>query len=146
MVLDHRQRTLDKLHSRKIELVTRHWSGKHKRVMSGIHLVMMLWTDVERHIPVDCRIYNTIQDGLTKNHFRSMLQVARQRGFQPEFVLFDSEYASLENLKRIRSAGWQWLTRLEYNRHGDPNRTGNVLLNQADIPPSGLLFISKATA
>jgi hypothetical protein len=46
-----------------------------------------------------------------------MLQAARQRGFQPEFVLFDSWHASLENLKLIRSAGWQWLTRLEYNRH-----------------------------
>jgi len=66
----------------------------------------MLWTDDERHIPVDCRIYNKIKDGLTKNdHFRSMLQTACQRGFQPEFVLFDSWYASLENLKLIRSAG-----------------------------------------
>jgi putative transposase len=130
--------TLDKFYSRKIELVTRHWSGKHKRVVSGINLVTMLWTDGERHIPADCRIYNKIKDGLTKNdHFRSMLQAARQRGFQPEFVLFDSWHASLENLKLIRSAGWQWLTRLEHNRHVDPNRTGNILLNQVDIPQSG---------
>ena len=35
-------RTLDKLYSQKIELVTRHWSGKHKRVVSEINLVMML--------------------------------------------------------------------------------------------------------
>ncbi|MCW5206468.1 hypothetical protein VU08_06020, partial [Desulfobulbus sp. F5] len=45
--------TLDKFYSRKIELVNRHWSGKHKRVVSGINLVTMLWTDDERHIPVD---------------------------------------------------------------------------------------------
>jgi hypothetical protein len=37
--------TLDKFYSRKIELVTRHWSGKHKRVVSGINIVTMLWTD-----------------------------------------------------------------------------------------------------
>ncbi|MGX9728335.1 MAG: hypothetical protein ACTFAK_13790 [Candidatus Electronema sp. VV] len=43
-----------------------------------------------------------------------MLQVARQRGFQPEFVLFDSWHARLESLKLLRSAGWQWLTRLEH--------------------------------
>jgi putative transposase len=30
--------TLDKFYSRKIELVTRHWSGRHKRVVSGINL------------------------------------------------------------------------------------------------------------
>ena len=72
--------TLDKLYSRKIELVTRHWSGKHKRVVSGINLVTMFWTDGERHIPVDCRIYNKVKDGLTKNdHFRSMLPTAAAR-------------------------------------------------------------------
>lgn len=40
--------TLDKFYSRKIELVTRHWSGKHKRVVSGINLITLLWTDGER--------------------------------------------------------------------------------------------------
>lgn len=98
----------------------------------------MLRTDGERHIPAGCRICNKIKDGLTKNdHFRSMLQTARLRGFQPEFVLFDSWHASLENLKLIRQAGWQQLTRLEHNRHADPNRTGNILLNQVDIPQPG---------
>ena len=45
--------TLDKFYSRKIELVTRHWSGKHKRVVMGINLVTLLWTDGERYIPID---------------------------------------------------------------------------------------------
>ena len=130
--------TLDKFYSRKIELVTRHWSGKHKRVVSGINLVTMLWTDGERYIPIDCRIYNKVKDALTKNgHFRSMLLTAFQRGFQPEFVLFDSWYASLKNLKLIRSVGWQWLTRLEHNRHVNPDRTGNIPVNQVDIPQAG---------
>lgn len=31
--------TLDKLYSRKIALVTKHWSGKHKRVVQGINLI-----------------------------------------------------------------------------------------------------------
>ena len=37
--------TLDKPHARKMELVTRHWSGKHGRVVRGINLLTMLWTD-----------------------------------------------------------------------------------------------------
>ncbi|MGX9726130.1 MAG: hypothetical protein ACTFAK_15525 [Candidatus Electronema sp. VV] len=49
--------TLDKFYSRKIELVTRRWSGKHKQAVSGVNLVMMLMDDGERHIPVDCRSY-----------------------------------------------------------------------------------------
>lgn len=60
-----------------------------------------------------------------------------QRGFQPEFVLFDSWYASLKNLKLIRSFGWQQLTRLEHNRHVNPDRTGNIPVNQVDIPQAG---------
>jgi len=72
--------TLDKLCSRGI----RHWSQKHKRVVSDINLVTLLWTDGERFIPVDYRMYNKKQDGLTKNdHFREMLQIAYERGFRP---------------------------------------------------------------
>ena len=94
--------TLDKWYSRNIELVTRHWSGKHKKVVSGINLITLLWTDGERYIPVDYRIYNKKQDGLTKNdHFRQMLQIAYERGFRLECVCFDSWYASLKNLKLI---------------------------------------------
>jgi len=52
--------TLDKFYSHRIELVTRHWSGKHKRVVSGINLITLLWTDGERYLPVDYRICQQI--------------------------------------------------------------------------------------
>jgi putative transposase len=136
--------TLDKLYSRKIELVTRHWSGKHKRVVSGINLVTLLWTDGERYIPVDYRLYNKAQDGLTKNdHFRDMLRTAKERGFSPEYVLFDSWYASLKNLKLIRTLEWRWLTRLEHNRQATLNRSGLQPLNQLDLAPEGTLVHLK---
>lgn len=130
--------TLDKFYSRKIELVTRHWSGKHKQVVSGINLLTLLWTDGERYIPIDYRIYNKSVDGMTKNdHFRTMLETAAERGFTPESVLFDSWYSGLENLKLIRSLGWRWLTRLKHNRHVNPDRTGNRPVCQADISEQG---------
>src|SRR5215216_7342558 len=66
--------TLDKPYAHKIELVTRHWSGKHHRVVRGINLLTLLWTDGERLIPVDYRLYDKARDGLTKNdHFRALL-------------------------------------------------------------------------
>src|SRR5579862_7719321 len=40
LVLD--DSTLDKPHARHIPLVHRHWSGKHKRVVSGISLITLL--------------------------------------------------------------------------------------------------------
>ena len=36
-----------------MELVTRQWSGKHGRVVQGINLITLLWTEGDRHIPLD---------------------------------------------------------------------------------------------
>ena len=109
--------TLDKPYARRIDLVTRHWSGKHHRVVSGINLITLLWTDGESLIPVDYRIYDKAHDGLSKNdHFLAMLATAHIRGFTPECIVFDSWYAALTNLKAIRELGWRWLTRLKANR------------------------------
>ena len=42
LVLD--DTTLDKPYAKRMELVYRHWSGKHKRVVWGINLLTLLWT------------------------------------------------------------------------------------------------------
>jgi putative transposase len=114
LVLD--DSTLDKPYARFIALVTHHWSGKHHKTVRGINLISLVWTDGDRKIPVDYRLYSKL-DGLTKNdHFWEMMLMAKGRGFSPKYVLFDSWYASLENLKQIRDFGWHWLTRLKGNR------------------------------
>jgi len=136
LVLD--DSTLDKPYARKIELVSRHWSGKHKDVVSGINLITLLWSDGDRHIPCDYRIYDKATDGLTKNdHFQQMLAVARERGFHPRCVVFDSWYSGTDNLKLIRSFNWIWLTRLKQNRQVNPDRSGNRAVSQVEIAESG---------
>jgi len=84
--------TLDKLYARNIELVTYHWRGKHRRVVRGINLQTILWTDGKALIPCDFRVYAKAQDGKGKNdHFQAMPPLyagAKERGFQPRFVLF----------------------------------------------------------
>ena len=136
LVLD--DSTLDKPYARRIELVPRHWSGKHKRVVRGINLLTLLWTDVDRLVPVDYRLYAKELDGLTKNdHFRAVLTTARGRGFRPGCVVFDSWYASLANLKAVRDAGWRWLTRLKGNRLVNPDGTGNRPLAECAIAAAG---------
>jgi DDE superfamily endonuclease len=136
--------TLDKLYSRKIELVMRHWSGKHKRVVLGINLVTLLWTDGERYIPIDYRIYHKAQDGLTKNdHFQAMLQIASERGFRPECVCFDSWYASLANLKLINRLFGRWLTRLEADRLVNPDNIGNRPLASVTLAATGTVVHLK---
>jgi len=135
LVLD--DTTLDKPYARVMGLVTRHWSGKHRAVVQGINLITLLWTDGNAHWPCDFRLYDT-SDGLTKNdHFRAMLDRAAQRGLQPTLVAFDSWYASLENLKRVRQLGWHWLTQLKSNRLVDPDGAGNRAISTIIIPAHG---------
>jgi putative transposase len=130
--------TLDKPYSHMIELVHRHWSGKHHAVVSGINLLTLLWSDGDDAIPCDYRLFDKPIDGLTKNaHFRAMLERAKARGFQPRYVAFDSWYSSLENLKAIRGHGWQWLTRLKSNRQVNPDREGNRAVCECVIDDAG---------
>lgn len=117
--------TLDKPYAKKIDLVGRHWSGKHHAVVEGINLITLLWTDGDRHVPVDYRLFDKANDSLTKNdHFQAMMKSAQERGFTPPCVVFDGWYASLENLKTLKDFGWRWLTRLKSNRLVNPDDTG----------------------
>jgi putative transposase len=137
--------TLDKPYAQKMGLVTRHWSGKHHAVVEGINLTTLLWTDGlgpnARSLPCDCRLYEPAEQGkgqMTKNeHFLAMLATAKERGFCPRFVCFDSWYSSLDNLKAVRDHGWRFLTRLKSNRQVNPDNTGNTDVAEIDIPPQG---------
>jgi len=144
--------TLDKPHATKIEHVTWHWSGKHGRAVKGINLLTLLWggppeeadppdgedETKEAHLPCDFRLYNKEEDGLTKNdHFRQMLDTASERDFAPGYVVFDSWYSGLDNLKKIRSQGWHFFTRLKSNRQVNPDDTHNRAVREVDIPEEG---------
>ena len=72
-------------------------------MVQGINLISLFWIQGREQLPVDFRIYEKAQDGLSKNgHFRQMLQAAYERGFEPKLVLFDSWYTGLGDLKQIK--------------------------------------------
>ena len=138
LVLD--DSTLDKPYGPKIELVVKHWSGKHRSVVQGINLITLLWTDGEVAIPVDYRLYDKKRDGKSKNdHFNDMLEHAHKRGFRPEMVVFDSWYSSLGNLKLIRRLEWTFLTCLKRNRKVSPVKGVTVQVHQLMPDDTGIL-------
>jgi hypothetical protein len=130
--------TLDKPYSARNDLVYRHYSGKHGEVVSGINLITLLWTDGDRAVPCDYRIFDKDTNGKTKNdHFSEMVMTAHERGFAPRMVCFDSWYCSLENLKLIRGLGWHFLTRLKSNRQVNPEGKGLKAVSELEIDESG---------
>lgn len=130
--------TLEKPYSKRNDLVYRHWSGKQKQVVSGINLITLLWTEGDRAVPVDYRVFDKDRDRKSKNdHFSEMLLEADTRGFHPAMVCFDSWYASWENLKLCRGLGWHFLTRLKSNRLVNPDRTGLQAVSEIEIPNAG---------
>lgn len=136
--------TLDKPFSKRNDLVYRHYSGKHGEVVSGINLITLLWTDGDRSIPTDYRIFDKDTDGKTKNdHFEELILSAHERGFSPAVVCFDSWYSALGNLKLIRGLGWYFLTRLKGNRQVNPQGTGLKAVADIEIDESGTIVWLK---
>jgi hypothetical protein len=132
--------TLDKLYAKRIELVTRHWSGKHHKTVRGINIITLLWADGDLKVPVDYRAFNTA-DGKTKHdHFWEMMLMAKARGFAPEYVLFDTWYARLENLKQVRDFGWLWQTRLRGDRVVTPDDRIARPLDAVAVSASGTVL------
>ncbi len=109
---------LDKRYSRVNELAKKQYSGNCHELEMGIDLVNLLWTNGEKFIPIDYRIYKKENDDKTKNdHLQNMLIRAKQRGFSPFYVLMDSWYSSIDNLKLItRKLEWHFICNLKSNR------------------------------
>jgi len=131
--------TLDKTHARSMHLTGIHWSGNHHKMVQGISLVTLVWTNGLVTYPIDFRIYHKDSDAKTKNdHFADMLKEAKNRQFNPDCVLFDSWYGSVDNLKLIRRLGWHFLTRLKKNRKVNYAYAGNLAIEKQIIPDDGL--------
>ena len=64
-------------------LVGYHWSGRHRRVVRGIDLLTLLWTDGDALWPCDYRLVNPTDKETKNDHFRDPLGKAKGRGFAP---------------------------------------------------------------
>lgn len=133
----------DKRYARKIDLVKRQYSGNVHAVVAGIGVVNVVHSAGAHHdfYPIDYRIYAPDTDGKTKNdHFREMLVAAiADKQLEARTVLFDSWYASADNLKLIHRAGRIFYTTLKANRLVSLDKTaGYMHLSEIDWTPERL--------
>lgn len=109
----------NKQYSKVIELVKRQYSGATGGLVRGIGIVNLVHTNGNGDFcPADFRIYAKAHDGKTKNdHFREMLIEAKSnKQLEAQTVLFDSWYASWQNLKLVHRLDLTFFTTLKSNR------------------------------
>jgi hypothetical protein len=108
----------NKQYSRKIDLVKKQYSGAEHGLVRGIGVVNLVHSDGDDFYPIDYRVYAPDTDGKTKNdHFREMLLRAKsEKHIQARTLLFDSWYASVDNLKLLVRLELWFVTTLKDNR------------------------------
>jgi hypothetical protein len=109
----------EKPHSKAIALVYPHYSGNKHAVVRGIDIVNLVHsTGNGDYYPVDYRIYAPEYVEQTKNdYFLAMLKNAFDvYKLRAKYILFDSWYASADNLKYIHRQERIFYTTLKSNR------------------------------
>src|SRR6266571_1863638 len=109
----------EKPHARAIELVYPHYSGNKHTVVCGIDIVNLVHSSGDGdYYPIDYRIFPPDYEKATKNdHFLAMLKMAFEvRKIRAKYILFDSWYASVANLKYIHRQDRIFYTTIKSNR------------------------------
>ncbi len=138
---------IDKPYSdtQRTELISYFWSGKHHRVVKGIQLITLYYTDLSgKSVPVNYRIYNK-QEGKTKNNYlREMISEVLDWGLQPKMVTTDAWYASLQNLKFLRHKDFGFLLGIAKNRSCSIDGRDYTQVKKLNIPDEGLVVYLKS--
>jgi putative transposase len=111
------------------------WSSKHNKVVFGVSVVLLVWTDGQVRIPLAFRCW--YKGGPSKGELAlELLSYARNRlRCKPQFVLFDSWYPSKKLLKRLRDYGWYFICQLKKNRHFEGAPLSRYLCNRTGTRP-----------
>ena len=107
---------VEKPYARRLGEAAWVWSSKHSKVVFGVSVVLLVWTDGQHRLPVAFRVWQ--KGGPSKYALAlELLSDARNRlKCKPQFVLFDAWYPSKAVLKRIRDYGWYFVCQLKKNR------------------------------
>lgn len=97
------------------EAVSWVWSSTQGRTVRGMQVVLLVWTDGRRRVPLGLRLWQ--KGGRSKVELAAeRLREAHRRGVRPEYVLFDSWYAASTLLHLLADLGWKYVARLKSNR------------------------------
>ena len=96
--------TILQKYTRGLSIVFKLLDTKTNGFVLGVNVVLLIWTDGTRIIPISFRIY--CAKGVGKITLaQELLEQAQVLGFTPEYVLFDSWYASQSVLSCVKGFG-----------------------------------------
>lgn len=131
---------LDKPYSEHMELVGHFWSGKHHRVVKGVNLITLYYTDLQgRSLPVNYRVYDKAEHKSKNDYFLEMLEQVLSWGLEPGFMSGDSWYSSVSNLKTVKNHRLGLMFAVESNRRVSVEKGQWVQVQQLEIPADGRL-------
>jgi putative transposase len=107
--------TMWQRYGKKLKAVSFVWDSTIGKKVLGTNVVLLIWTDGKRRIPLGLRIWQ--KGGKSKLKLaEEMLRESRRRGITPMYVLFDAWYAGESLLNLLDRFGWQYITRVKKNR------------------------------
>jgi hypothetical protein len=111
--------------TKKAEAVSFVWDSSVGKIVFGMSVVLLIWTDGRRKVPLGIRVWQ--KGGKSKVELAAeLLRQAHARGISPEFVLFDSWYAAGALLTLIDDFGWRYIAAAKRNRLFEGIKIGKV--------------------
>mgnify|MGYP002084201744 CR=1 FL=1 len=101
--------------AKQAEAVSWVWSSTNGKVQRGSQVVLLMWTDGKRKVPIACRLWEKGKKSKVELACQ-MLQEAKQRGIEPNYVLFDSWYTAKQILNLLGELEWKYVGRIKSNR------------------------------
>ena len=120
-------------------LVGYFWSGKHHKVVKGISLITMYYTDRDGvHLPVNYRIYDHSKNKTKHDYCQDMLDELLLWGLESAMVTGDSWYWCVKNLKRIKNHSMGLMFGVESNRLVSLEKGTWQQVQSLDMPANGM--------
>lgn len=107
---------ISKVFAKKIENLAWVYDSKIGRSIIGLNIVALIWTNGKLTVPIGLKIYKP-HSGKTRIDLAiELLKIVKRLRLRPQYVAFDSWYASGKLMKKVREFRWHFVTRLKPNR------------------------------
>jgi integrase len=108
-------------YAKQAEAVSWVWSSTTAKVCRASQVVLLSWTDGKRKVPLSCQLWEKGKKSKVELACE-LLRQAKERGIEPNYVLFDSWHTARQILNLLGELEWKYVARIKSNRLLDGER------------------------